>query len=111
MSKNALIMPGEVHDAAVTLGRQLRTARLRRNFKLEDVASRIGVHRVTVSRLEKGDPTVSVGVLITALWVYGLLPDLVLIANPLNDRVGIALEASASRQRAKTGTGGMDDDF
>ena len=111
MSKNSMILPEEALDAGIIMGRQLRTARLRRNLRLEDVASRIGVHRVTLSKLEKGDPTVSIGVMITAAWVYGLLQDVKSLADPTKDRVGLALEASASRKRARTGLGGMDDDF
>ena len=43
------------------VGEQLRLARLRRDLSIEQVAERAQCSRLTVAKLEKGLPTVSVG--------------------------------------------------
>ena len=46
--------PAAVEDAIRRLGRDIRTARLRRKLRIEDVANRIGASRFTVADVEKG---------------------------------------------------------
>ncbi len=41
-------------------GRNIRTARLRRNLRIQDLANRIGVSRYTLSAIERGRPGVSI---------------------------------------------------
>lgn len=77
---------------------------------IEDVASRVGVHRETVSLAEKGSPNVSIGTYIGTLWVFGLLADLASIADPDNDIVGKTFAAHDSRERARSSKG-MSNDF
>ncbi|MGB5241045.1 MAG: helix-turn-helix transcriptional regulator, partial [Prochlorococcaceae cyanobacterium] len=48
-------------------------ARLRRRWRLEDVAERMGVTRYTVADVERGKPGTSVAAYLGALWVLGLL--------------------------------------
>lgn len=43
------------------LGERLRAARLRRKFSAETVAERAGISRMTLHRMEKGDPAVTLG--------------------------------------------------
>jgi transcriptional regulator with XRE-family HTH domain len=78
---------------------------------LEDAAARLGVHRETLSQVERGNPNAAIGTVIGALWVYGLLGTLTEVASPEHDVVGRSLEAAGGRQRARTGLGGMDNDF
>lgn len=104
-------LPFDAEDSLRELGRNMRTARLRRNMTLEEVASRIGVHRETVASAEKGSPSVTVGTYAAALSVYGLLPDLTAVADPRADRHGLALESRSARERARPDSGGMSNDF
>ncbi|WNJ89564.1 helix-turn-helix transcriptional regulator [Bosea sp. 685] len=101
----------EAKHAALSLGERLRKARLRRNMTLEDAASRLGIHRETLSQVERGNPNAAIGTVVGALWVYGLLPTLTDVASPELDMVGRSLEAVGGRQRARPGLGGMDNDF
>ena len=60
--------PAAVEQALTRLGRDIRTARLRRNWRLEDVAARMGVSRFTVADVEKGKPGTSAAAYLGALW-------------------------------------------
>ena len=104
-------VPYEVEKALLVLGSNLRTARLRRNMTAEDVATRIGVHRTTLSQAEKGDPNVAASTYVAALWIYRLTDQVHDVADPFRDEEGLALEAARARKRARPSSGGMDNDF
>ena len=63
------------------LGERLQLARLRRRYSAETVAVRAGVTRMTLYKVEKGDPTVSMGTYANVLRVLGLHEDLDLLAR------------------------------
>jgi DNA-binding XRE family transcriptional regulator len=48
-------------DAAEVLGQQVAQARRERRLTLEELAERAGVAPFTVSKVERGDPTVALG--------------------------------------------------
>jgi len=100
-------LPLMVSEAISRLGRDIRIARKRRRMTLDDMASRMFITRKTLSRLESGDPGVSIGVLASALWVLGFEKDLLEIACPEKDTVGIhrELQRLPSRVRPKTPSG------
>ncbi len=110
-AKTVLSLPEEVSDVLLAIGGNLRTARLRRNMTLDEVAGRIGIHRETLSMAERGSPNVAMGTYVAALWVYGLLHDTEALAAPDRDEAGLARQAADSRVRARPGMGGMSDDF
>ena len=58
------------------LGQRLRAARLRRRIPVGEMAARVGIDRKTQWRLEQGDPSVSLAVLVRTLNVLGLSEDL-----------------------------------
>jgi transcriptional regulator with XRE-family HTH domain len=58
------------------LGDRLRLARLRRRYSAQSVAGRAGTTRMTLYRVEKGDPGVSMGVYASVLRVLNLQADL-----------------------------------
>lgn len=102
--------PAAVEDALKRLGRNIRTARLRRKLRIEDVAERIGASRFTVSDLEKGKPGTSAAAYFGALWALGLLSEAVDLADPDRDEEGKILESArhptqAPRRRT------LDNDF
>jgi transcriptional regulator with XRE-family HTH domain len=63
------------------LGERLRLARLRRHMSQAEVAARADVARVTLSRLERGDLTVNLGLLVRVLGILGLAGDVDQIAK------------------------------
>jgi ribosome-binding protein aMBF1 (putative translation factor) len=114
MTKNSRAtksLPTEVADAVNRLGEHIRTARKRRGLTLEELASRMFVARKTVSRLENGDPGVSLAVLSSALWVLGFEKDLLEIADPGKDKVGIYRDQQRLPKRVRPVEAGDDLDF
>lgn len=86
--------------ALQTLGEHCAVARLRRQESQKQWASRLGVSVPTLIRLEKGDPTVSMGVYATALWLIGLAGGLAELADPAKDMRAVESDVrKASRLR------------
>jgi transcriptional regulator with XRE-family HTH domain len=64
-----------------TLGENIKFARLRRDFSSELIAERAGISRVTLYKVEKGDPGVAMGAYLKVLFVLGLDRDLLKVAE------------------------------
>jgi len=92
--------PWPVEQTIRKLGANLRTARLRRNLSLREVAGKIGVERHTVSAAEGGKPSTGIAVYAAMLWVLGLEGQLAQVADPSGGDEGSALARSRERLRA-----------
>ena len=76
-------------------------ARVRRKESQRQWALRIGVSAPTLIRMERGDPSVSIGVYVTALWLLGLSGALGDIASPAKDLRALEADVrAATRTRA-----------
>lgn len=104
-------LPIEVEKYLSQIGERIRIARKRRMITMEDMASRMFVTRKTLSRLEKGDPGVSLAVFASALWVLGLEKNLLEIAVPEKDKTGIFLEQQRLPERIRKQKNKDDLDF
>jgi transcriptional regulator with XRE-family HTH domain len=111
-AKNTLLTapPYPVEQALRRLGANLRTARLRRNLTIQDVAQKIGTGPKPVSDAEKGKGSTSAAVYIALLWAYDLMAPMETVAEPASDREGLALSAQRQRARA-SGPLELDSDF
>lgn len=92
--------PYAVAQALKRLGANLRTARLRRNLTIEDVAEKIGTGRHSIIAAEKGKPSTSAAVYIALLWTYDLLGPMEQLADPTTDETGLAMSMRRERARA-----------
>lgn len=72
------------------LGANIRLARLRRGHSAETVAQRAGITRGTLTRVERGDPAVSLGIYARVLQALRLENDLAAIAA--DDALGRKLQ-------------------
>lgn len=70
------------------LGRRLRTLRLERNETQHVFAQRIGTSRITLGKMEKGSPNVSIGLWIAASIVLDRQKDWELILERQHDLFG-----------------------
>lgn len=102
--------PYPVEQALRRLGADLRTARLRRNLTMDEVAAKIGTGRRAVMDAEKGKASTGIGVYIALLWAYDLLAPLNEVANPGKDEQGLTLASAKQKTRARK-SGGLDRDF
>jgi len=111
-AKNTLIQapPYPVERTVKNLGANLRTARLRRNLTIGDVAEKIGTGPRAVSDAEKGKISTGIAVYTALLWVYDLLGPMNELADPAFDEEGLSLSLSKDRARARAKEG-LDDDF
>jgi transcriptional regulator with XRE-family HTH domain len=103
--------PYPVEQTLKQLGANLRTARLRRNLTIQDVASKIGTGPRAVADAEKGMPSASVATYAGLLWTYSLLGQLERVADPAQDKEGSALALSRERSRARNSRQALSDDF
>lgn len=81
-----------VRRALRKLGGDIRDARLRRRIPVAVVAERASIGRSTLNRVEKGDPTVALGIYATVLFVLGLVDRVGNLADARNDATGLQLE-------------------
>ncbi len=73
-SKKAVLLPKyqKIFDA---IGENIKLARKRRKLTVEQVAERAGIHRATLYRVEKGDPSVAIGIYFNIFRVLNLDKD------------------------------------
>lgn len=93
--------PYAVEQLLRRLGADLRTARLRRNLTIEDIAAKIGTGHRAVADAEKGKPSTSIAVYVAMLWALDLLGHMDDVATPERDEEGQALALSHERARAR----------
>lgn len=101
MSKSSLglsSVPPPALAALQTLGEHLALARLRRKESQRQWAARLGVSVPTLIRLEKGEPAVSMGVYVSALWLLGLSEGLTTLAEPAKDMGALASDIRQASQ-------------
>src|SRR5512136_1384573 len=99
LSKASLPLP--VTQTLRKLGRDLAVARRKRGLSTADMASRLFVSRDTLWRLERGDPTVSIGTLTTAAFVLQLHERLACLAAPASDGLALSLDERRLPQRIR----------
>ena len=100
-SANALPIP--VKRALNKLGRDIRDARRRRRIPVAILAERASVTRMTLYRVEKGEPGVTLGVYATVLFCLGMIDRLTDIADIRHDAIGLELEEERLPQRIRRG--------
>ena len=93
-------MPSAVLVQLRELGENLAVARKRRREPLKAWAQRIGVSDPTLMRMEKGDPSVSMAVYATALWLMGRSQVLADLAAPEHDQGALEDAVRGAKARA-----------
>ncbi len=83
-------MPRPLKQNLELMGEQIMLARKRRRLTMQDVADRATVTRLTISKVERGDPSVAFGIYARVLYALNLENDLKLIAS--DDALGRDLQ-------------------
>jgi len=81
MSRNSIILLPKNKKLLQAVGENIKLARLRRKLTMDQVSERAGISRPTLSSLEKGNPAVSLGIILQVLLVLGLEKDILLLAE------------------------------
>jgi transcriptional regulator with XRE-family HTH domain len=84
--------PVPVIRALRKLGHDIRDARRRRRIPVAILAQRASISRMTLNKVEKGQPGVAAGTYATVLFALGMADRLADVADPRHDSVGLALE-------------------
>jgi transcriptional regulator with XRE-family HTH domain len=94
-------LPIPVLKALRKLGQDINNARRRRRITIELMAERAGLSRSTIGKIEKGDPTTSLGGYGAVLFVLGMEKRLSDLVDSVHDLVGRRLEEENLPQRVR----------
>lgn len=83
-------LPRKLEQRMQIVGEQIKLARLRRNLSVAQVAERATCSPLTVSRIEKGTPTVAIGIYLRVLYALQLDDDILWLAK--EDALGKSLQ-------------------
>lgn len=83
--KKAVLLP-KLERKLKIVGEQIKLARLRRGWTAEEIAEKAYVGRSTVTEIEKGSPSVSMGMYLAVLNALSLEDDILLLAR--DDEMG-----------------------
>ena len=90
MAKKKIVILPKTKRILSEMGENIKLARLRRKISSEQVAERANISRPTLSSIEKGSSTVSIGSYLLVLQVLGLEKDFLLLAK--DDELGRKLQ-------------------
>jgi transcriptional regulator with XRE-family HTH domain len=95
------LLPLPVERSLKKFGADIRIARLKRGFTVNMMAERIGIHRTTYAKIEKGDPMVGVGLYAAALFVLGFGTPLGALVDQRSDDTGLLLNLELLPKRIR----------
>ena len=93
------LMPSAVLAQLRKLGGDLALARQRRREGRKAWAARLGVSEPTLMRMENGDPSVSMAVYASALWLMGRSQAMAELAAPEHDLGALEAHVRQARRR------------
>ena len=98
-SASLVTLPPVATEALRKLGENLAIARTRRKESQRTWDKRLGVSIPTLIRMEQGEPSVSIGIYATALWLLGRVQALPELADPQHDRGALELDVRRAVKR------------
>ena len=81
------------------VGEQIRLARLRRDLSIAQIAERAMCSELTVMRVERGTPTVAIGIYMRILFALGLDESILFLAK--DDEIGRTLQDLDLKNRVR----------
>lgn len=95
------LLPLPVGRALKKFGADMHIARLKRGLTVAMMAERIGIHRSTYSKMEKGDPMVGLGAYTTALFILGFGTPFADLIDQRSDDTGLLLNLEQLPKRVR----------
>jgi len=95
------MLPPKLRRSLAKLGQDIRNARRRRGLTVAMMTERVGVAQATYLKIEKGDPSVSMGAYAMTLFALGFPDALSDIADSRSDETGLLLDAARLPQRVR----------
>lgn len=104
--RKAIIFPKQ-QTILHTLGENIKLARKRRQFTQKLISERTGISPITLRKIERGEPGVSIGHYLNVLTVLNLAEDLAKVAQ--DDEFGRRLQDAKLLSTGKQGSNGQKD--
>ena len=101
MSKIEEVMPATLKRAIKKLGRDINTARRRRQLTVEMMIQRASISKPTYLRVEKGDPNVAFGIYCMVLFALGEAERIKDLLDISRDETGLPLDAARLPKRVR----------
>ncbi len=92
-------LPRKLEQKMQIVGEQIKLARLRRNLSVAQIAERATCSPLTVTRIEKGVPTVAIGTYLRVLYALQLDDDILWLAK--EDEMGRVLQDLSLKPRER----------
>jgi DNA-binding XRE family transcriptional regulator len=96
------VLPLKVRRSLTKFGADLAMARRKRHLTTAMMSERLGVAKSTYVRVEKGDPTVSMGAYAMALFVLGFGDAFAELVDASRDEQGLLLDAQRVPKRVRS---------
>jgi len=94
-------LPRAARQALVKLGEDIAVARKKRRISTVSMAERAFISRGTLYKVERGDPSVSMGIYATVLAILGLVEGLGNIADRSTDTLGLDIDEDRLPQKVQ----------
>lgn len=94
-------LPIPVKKALRQLGSNIRTARIRRRITMDLMAERASISRTTLTKVEKGDSSVSFGTYATVIFILGMVAKLESLLDTSKDELGLDIEEENRPRRVR----------
>jgi len=94
-------LPIPVKRSLGKLGQDIRDARKRRRIPTAIMASRASISRMTLNKIENGEPNVSLGAYAKVLFALGMVERLGGLVDVRNDVLGLQLDEEHLPQRIR----------
>jgi len=91
MGKKSVVILPETKEILSQMGAQMKIARLRRDLSVESVAQSVAISRATLWKIEKGDPSVAIGIYAAVLHTLNNM-DTDLLSVAKEDQIGRMLQ-------------------
>jgi DNA-binding XRE family transcriptional regulator len=95
------ILPSNIRRSLTKFGADIAVARRKRKLTVAMMAERLGVSKGTYVRVEKGNPSVSLGIYAMALFALGLGGVFGNLVDPKTDEQGLLLDDQRLPQRVR----------
>ncbi len=99
--KKKVMLPIPVTRALRKVGKDINDARRRRRITIQLMAERAGLSKATITKIEKGDPTTSIGGYSAVLFVLGMTERLSDLVDAIHDLTGRQLEDDKLPKRVR----------
>ena len=94
-------LPRTARQALVKLGEDIAVARRKRRISTVSMAERAFISRGTLYKVERGDPSVSIGVYAAVLAILGLADRLGQVADRRDDSLGLDIDEDRLPRRVR----------